>query len=280
MKIALVVAATLVFSACASGPKPQLENHLPAALPRAQKVGVAFHSQARYLCGPTVLQMAAQDLAPLTAAAEYKALTFTDAAHGTYKSEMLSATRRLGLAPYRVPGIEEALQLVSDEQPVIVFLNLGLSWWPVWHYALLVGYDAVANEVILHSGPHAFQRLSFVRFYDSWVLGGKWSYIVVKPDQVPRLAAFDEVLDNAMVFERIRRPNQARELYEQISRIWPRRFEGPMGLANIAFAEGDKGGAIRFSRTALERDPFHPDLKQNLAFLLGEKGTLSPAKSR
>ncbi len=65
---------------------------------------------------------------------------------------MIGAARRHGRVAYVISSPEELLVEVAAGNPVIVLQNLGLSWVPVWHYAVVIGYDGDADMVTLHSG--------------------------------------------------------------------------------------------------------------------------------
>ena len=59
--------------------------------------------------------------------------------------------------------------------PVIVFENLGLTWYPFWHYALVYGYDLKEAELIMHSGPDEGRRIDPGRLALEWDQLRHWS---------------------------------------------------------------------------------------------------------
>jgi hypothetical protein len=48
------------------------------------------------------------------------------------------------------PGCQQLCEEVAAGHPVIVLQNIGLSWYLVWHYAVVVGYDLHEGTVIFH----------------------------------------------------------------------------------------------------------------------------------
>jgi hypothetical protein len=67
------------------------------------------------------------------------ALYLTDK-QGSLQVEMLATARRHGLLAYLLqPELQALLTEVAAGNPVVVLQNLGLSWYPVWHYAVVIG---------------------------------------------------------------------------------------------------------------------------------------------
>lgn len=245
--------------------------------PKSHSVEIPFIPQEKNLCGPTVLKMATQTFLPDVSFETYKNLTFREKAQGTFKSDMLSSTRRLGLTPYKVPTLNIMFNEINHGRPVIVFQNLGLSWYPAWHYALLVGYDSEKNIVYLHSGTDANLEMNFPLFTRTWKRGENWSYVVVPPEIIPPHVSLNEVLDNATVFESLKEKAIAQKIYKSMIDRWPNRFEPHLGLANIFYEDKKIKPAIKEIEIALKLNPKHPALLYNLSVLYHESGDLNKA---
>jgi len=80
---------------------------------------------------------------------------------------------------------------------VIVFQNLGLPWYPRWHYAVVIGYDLPRREVLLHSGPEARKVTSMRLFELTWEWGKNWGVVVLPPEKLPATAE-EELLVRAL----------------------------------------------------------------------------------
>lgn len=244
----------------------------------AKKLEVPFIPQGEKMCGPAVLNMAAKPYLPNVPFDTYKNLSFREKAEGTFTSDMLSATRRLGLAPYKVATLEAMLKNVSIGRPVMVFQNLGLSWYPMWHYALLVGYDKNENIVYLHSGFTEYRKMDFGLFKRTWRRGDYWSYIVVPPSTIPENVAFNEVLDNATTFENLKNYKIAQDIYSAMIKKWPDRFEPHLGLANMHYENKQIKKALSEMNKAYQLNPKHPALTYNLSQLYHELGNKKKAE--
>ena len=120
----------------------------PSDLPvRAELEATPFYPQTEYQCGPaalaTVLGAAGIAADPGTLAEQ----VFLPARTGTLQIEMVAGARRQGAVATRIPPtLTAALHEVAAGRPVAVLLNLGLSWYPLWHYAVLIGYDLDSGD--------------------------------------------------------------------------------------------------------------------------------------
>ncbi len=267
----------MLLGGCASSPK--ITQYLGASRPEKEIIlDIEFVPQGEKLCGPAVLKMASKKHLPHTPFETYKEFAFHEKAEGSFKSDMISSTRRLGLAPYRIPNLEIMFQEIDQGRPVMVFQNLGLSWYPKWHYALLIGYDSFRNIVYLHSGFTEKLKMNFGLFTRTWRRGEYWSYVVVPPQTIPAHVSIEEALDNAVVFENIKNKDAAKIIYTRIAEKWPLRFEPHLGLANLWYESKNLKAAIKEIQVALKIAPNHPALLYNLAVLYYETGELKKAQ--
>lgn len=262
------VALALALAGCAShGPKT-LETAFPNGIePTAIKNDVDFipSKEGDRQCGPTSLAMIIQVHDPKIDLDKIRSMTFTASADGSYTRDMISAARRLGYVVYHVPSIEQMIQLASEQKPVLVFQNLGLRWYPKWHYSVLVGYDVNSDKVFLHSGEDAYEEMKFNRFKRTWQRGGQWSYLILKPSEIPLHSSFDEALENAMVLEKLEQKENAKAVYQAMSSRWPDRYEPDVGIANTTSPNDPE--AVEALKRATQKQPEHHALYYNLAYL-------------
>lgn len=219
-------------------------------------------------CGPATLTMALRHYDAGVRLEDVTAMTFTPRAQGSFQTDLLAAARRLGFAPYRIPDMAGVYRAVDAGMPVVVFQNLGLSFYPVWHYALVTGY--AGGDLLLHTGDQADARVPLERLAKTWDRADRWSYVFVPPEVIPVGATLDEALGNAEVFAREGHPDEAILLYRAIAQEFPRAFEGPAGLGLLAFEAGDVESAIHSFREAVARAPTHPGLRHNLEQVLAQ----------
>ena len=137
---------------CSSVP-PRISRQLTENLTARHELdSVPFYPQKAYQCGPAALAMVLEwsgiNVDPDTLVPE----VFTPSHKGSLQSALIGTARRHSRIAYPISSLSDMLTEVAAGHPVIVLQNLGLSWYPVWHYAVVVGYDLPQGIVILHSG--------------------------------------------------------------------------------------------------------------------------------
>ena len=187
------ILTVLLLSACQTPPQTQQLLREPPNITFSHLIAqVPFFPQQQFYCGPTTLAEVANfhgvEASPDTIAAH----TFTPGLEGTLQIEMAAATRQLGLVAYQQRGsMQQLLQLLAEDIPVIVLQNNSVAWLPQWHYAVAIGYDLSKAEIILHSGVTAEHRLNFATFERTWQRGKYWM-LAMLPSQItsPHLDPF------------------------------------------------------------------------------------------
>jgi tetratricopeptide (TPR) repeat protein len=242
---------------CAAFDTPQSDALLarPAGLPaRAERRQVPFFPQTPYHCGPAAL---ATVLADAGFAADVDALSravFLPSREGALQAEMLAGARRAGAVATRLPGnLTALLQEAVDGHPPVVLLNLGLSWLPRWHYAVLVGHDLDARELVLRSGETERARFAIGTFEHTWARAGHWSFVVTRPGELPRSATEAEAQQAVLGFERSAPPPAAAKAWQSVLERWPDNLVAWMGLGNARHAAGDLHGAAAAFQQAAQR---------------------------
>ncbi len=273
---ALSVAGALVLGGCASTP-PQssaLQTQWPAHLPaRVDLSGTTpFIAQDDYECGPAALAMLLQTAGKRVTVEQLKPQVFLPGRKGSLQTEMLVAVRRQGLPAYALlPRLDALLSELAAGHPVVVFQNLSLPIYPVWHYAVAVGYDRERQTVLLHSGTTRRQEVELSVFERTWARGDYWSMTALPLDQVP--ASLDGAQTGAALsaLERLNAP-AARRGYATALTRWPGEPVLLMGAGNTAYAAGDKSAAAKYYGRITDLRPDLPDAWNNLAQVLLEQG--------
>jgi len=247
----LLGALLVVLAGCAVQTQA-LREHPPADLPAsAELAATPFFPQTEYQCGPAALATA---LAAAGFAADPVQLgdeVFLPARTGTLQVEMIAGARRHGAVATRVPAsVEAVLREVQAGHPVVVLLNLGLSWAPLWHYAVLVGYDIAAGDVWLRSGATRRATLAMRTFEHTWRRSGSWAFVALPPGQWPVTAQEEAVVEAGVGFERVAPAAQAALVYRSALQHWPESLSLQMGLGNTLYAAGDKAAAAAAFRAA------------------------------
>jgi len=275
--------AALWLTGCATPQMSQLQQEFPvtAAAPslpvRAALDGVPFFPQADYQCGPAALAMLAQHAGVLVRPDELTAQVYVPGRRGAFTAEMLAATRRQALVAYPLrPRVEDVLREVAGGNPVLVFQNLSLPVYPVWHYAVVIGFDRDRNTVTLHSGLTERLQMSLFTFERTWTRGGHWAMVALPPARLPATAQADSFMVAAAALERVQ-PAAAEAAYTTALQVWPGQRAALLGLGNTAYALGRKDeAALRFASATREHADF-ADAWNNLAQVRLEQGRLKEA---
>jgi tetratricopeptide (TPR) repeat protein len=269
----LAFAAAVLLAGCATPQATALLASPPASLPpRVELDAVPFHPQEDYQCGPAALATALGHAGFAVTPEALVPQVYLPARKGSLQAEMLAAARRQGLAAYQLsPQLEDVLREVAAGTPVIVLQNLGFGFRPVWHYAVVVGYDLSSEEIILRSGTTRRLTLAVSAFERSWAGGQHWAMLTLPPDRLPATASEERYLASATALERAA-PAAARRAYATALERWPDNLVARIGLGNAAYAARDLGAAEAAYREATRRHPQSADAWNNLAQALLELG--------
>jgi tetratricopeptide (TPR) repeat protein len=278
----LLRVAALLLAVLAAGCAVQtqaLRSAAPAGLPaRAELAATPFFPQTEYQCGPAALATALGSAGYAAQPAQLAEQVFLPARTGTLQIEMIAGARRQGAVATRLPAtLEAALREVAAGTPVVVLLNLGLSWYPAWHYAVLVGYDLEAGEVLLRSGTTQRAVMAMRSFEHTWTRAGAWAFVVTRPGQWPATAEPRAIVEAALGFERAAAPAEAAQTYRSALQRTGPDLTLQMGLGNSLYARGDKPAAAQAFRRAAEDHPGNAPAWINLASTLTELGDAAAA---
>lgn len=277
------VAALCCLGGCISLPQSEaLRATPPAGLPpRIELTQVPFHKQDDFLCGPASLAMVFNAAGVPSASVEsLTPMVYLPGRQGSLQAEMLGATRRTGLVAYTLaPRLEDVLREVAAGTPVVVLLNLALKIYPVWHYAVIVGYDLEKREVIVRSAKRERDEWSFSFLEYFWQESGYWSMIALPPGRLPATAREAETAAAVAALEQAGRASEARASYLALLARWPENLIGLIGLGNVDYNRKDMAGAERAFRRASEAHPDSAIAFNNLAHVLGILGRLADAES-
>lgn len=269
----LCVLAALLLTACAA---PQTRDLLESRAGRPATVELAevpFFPQTEHQCGPSAL---ATVLGHAGVAVTPEALTpqvYLPGREGSLAIELVAATRRYERVAWRIPPtLSAALAQVAGGKPVLFLQNRSLAFAPLWHYAVLVGYNLESREVVLRSGPVMREIMSLDAFERTWARSDYWAVIVTTPDELPDFVGLPEAMQQALALERGQHLAGARQLYARIVTRWPGHDPARFGLANTAYALGDGASAeAQWRRLLNSLQPLLPAY-HNLGQYLLEQG--------
>lgn len=243
-----------LLSGCAA--QPQLSDSAKASLPNQSFVtGVPFYSQQDYQCGPASLAMALGASGQSVSVDSLIPQVFLPGREGSVQPEMLAAVRRHQRISYTLDGSFDALLLeVSAGNPVIVLQNLGLSFAPLWHYAVVIGFDQARQQLLLHSGEQSRQVTSMSRFNATWARSQHWAMVALPPGEFPASIKPQAAVDGVSAFEQAAGTQAALPAWYALTERWPDYGLGWFALGNALHAEQDLAAAAEAFSHATQVD--------------------------
>ncbi len=240
-RLAAGILSLLWLGGCAT-PQSQLLLKLnPAHLPRQIELAeVPFYPQEAHQCGPAALAAVLNESGVMVTPQDLTPQVYLPGREGSLQVEMLAATRRNGLLAYELaPKLDDLLGEVAAGSPVVVLQNLGLSWYPVWHYAVVVGYDLQREVIILRSGLERSQALPLTTFEHTWKRSGYWAMLALPPGKMPQTVAEPVYVAAAAALEKSGQPKGAEAAYAAALKLWPLNLTARIGMGNAAYAQGE-----------------------------------------
>lgn len=257
-------------SACMTPGAVQLRQQTPVAVELAQ---VPYFAQQDYHCGPATLAMVMGSLGHDVSPEALAPHLYLPGRQGSLAEEMQALSRRHGFLPVpvggRLPGLVQALQ---EGSPVIVRQNNGLSFAPLWHYAVVIGVDSARQRVILRSGAERRLELTVSQFERTWARGDYWAMrlLPTSQDWPASLRASD--VTPALLAMRHVAPDAALAGLRRAAWRWPTEVALWLAWADLSGQREGLAAAELVLRDAVAVMPEQPWLLNNLADVLLRQG--------
>lgn len=273
LAIALISA---LIGACAKPPK--LDKDIDA-LPRYVSLEqVPFFPQQAYQCGPAALATSLVHQGVAVTPDELTAKVFLPGRQGSIQMEMVAAARSYGQLVYPLDTkLTTLLTEVAAGNPVLILQNLGLKLMPMWHFAVVVGFDLDNEKILLRSGTEKNYWLALKTFDKTWARGERWAVVTTSPEQIPSTARPEIWLQAASDLEQVGQQEAAAKAYRAATQRWPAQGHAWFAYANQQYALGDKTTAQKAMRTAVEVTPDLAPAWYNLAWISAEAGCANNA---
>ncbi len=264
----------MLLAACSTQQVQMLRSSPPPGLPAmAELVQVAFYPQQEHQCGPASLAMALQHAGVNVEPQQLTNLVYLPEKQGSLQVEMLAAARRHGMVAYLLPPkLDGVLLEIAAGNPVVVLQNLGLSWYPVWHYAVAVGYDLRNEQMILRSGHEARLTLPFFTFEKTWARSNYWAIAVLPPGRLPQTATPETYLPGIAALDHSSPASDTWPAYTAAMQRWPDSLAAKIAAGNYAY---NRNNLVLAEQLFLEAARAHPDSAaayNNLAQTLSDLG--------
>lgn len=281
-KLLLLMAFASLLSACISAPQSAalvqqtdsklLEPVVISSLP--------FFSQSAYQCGPAALATMLVHSQVAVSPDDLVPLVYVPARKGSFQFEMVAATRSYGRLAYQLaPTLNAVFEEVSAGHPVLILQNLGLSWYPRWHFAVVKGFDLAREKIILNSGTFEDYEMALTTFELTWARAQYWAMLTLEPGKMPSslessayymaLAALEETQPQADIVGAYRSGLQA----------WPTDQNLLMGYGNLLYQQGNLAQAATMYSEVISHHSVYAPAWNNLAQIQLESGDTVTARS-
>jgi hypothetical protein len=231
-------------------------EHQTEVLKSVEIQNVPFVDQSAGECGPATLTMAMNWAGHPITVDQISSEAMTPEKKGSLQEDLISASRREGMMAVRIDGTDSLIKELAAGHPVIIFENLGLSWYKQWHYALVYGYDLKNVQFIQNSGHDAGDHIDMSIFERSWKLSDYWGLVVLPPSETSAAASEIENMKAAAGLEQAGRDEAADLAYHAVLKRWPTSLGALVGLGNLAYKKQDFKAAVGFLK---EAQTAHPD---------------------
>ncbi len=269
----------LVASGCSLPLQSQRLGEWEVARQSTELTATPFFPQERYQCGPAALATVLSASGVAVSPDALRDQVYLPGREGSLQAEILAAARRHDRIPYPLqPQLEELLQELRDGHPILVLQNLGLSWAPRWHYAVVVGFDAEREEILLRSGTIQRHRMPVALFERTWRRGRYWAVRILRPGELPSAPDEQRYLSAVVPLEQLQKWKLTAEAYQAALIRWPDNLTAWMGLGNSHYADGELDAAIAAFRHAVALHPEAAVAYNNLAYALAQSGRLQEAR--
>ncbi len=266
-----IISALLVFNGCATVSTNWYQDagDIP---PKHELTAVPFYPQKEYQCGPASLAMALAWSGLQIEPDDLTSQVYTPSLKGSLPPAMVAATRRHGRVAYPISGANALLKEIAAGHPVIVLQNLGFSLIPLWHYAVVIGYDLNEGVITLHSGITNRKKMSLRAFENTWARSDNWGLAILPPHRLP--ASADEIAYVSAIvgLEKSRQWDAAAQGYQTALHHWPKNLAAHIGLSNSLYAQGELKSAEKVLRKTTHLFPNEGVAFNNLAQVLWEQG--------
>ncbi|MCO6440462.1 MAG: PA2778 family cysteine peptidase [Nitrococcus mobilis] len=278
--LSVLCAGLLTLAGCASQNGPQ-SLALTHTVPPVELLDVPFYPQTAYHCGPAALAMV---LGWSGVSADPERLgteLYIPAKQGTLQAELVARARRSRRLAYIIPPqLSELLRELAAKHPVLVLQNLGLGWYPIWHYAVVVGVQPANGNLVLRSGDERRHVVAIETFERTWARAERWGIVVLPPGELPATATAARLFQSLAELETQHAPMTTLPSWRAAVKRFPKDGRLALGLANALYDTERLASAAAVLKAALERQTDRSAvLYNNLAQIEADRGDWAAAEA-
>jgi tetratricopeptide (TPR) repeat protein len=247
-------------------PLPPTPNDIPRFV---ELVETPFFPQEQYHCGPAALATLLQHRQIPATPESLARLTYLPALKGSLQIELAATARQQGALVYPLDGeIDDLLREVAAGNPVLILQNQAFSWYPRWHYAVVVDYDLDQALLILRSGREQRWITDIAAFMNTWNRAENWAIVTMPPGLLPATAMPATYLSAANDLQQTGQKRAAHLAYLAAVDAWPGNVTAWLALGNSAYSSNNWVEAVKAYRQATELEPLNITAWNNLAYAL------------
>lgn len=267
-----------MLSACARNPV-LLQSSYQELPPHVEIVSVPFYAQTKFQCGPATLAMVLNHQDVTAEVDQLIPQVFLPGRDGSVQPEMLATVRRYEQLVFPIRGTMDALlNHLAAGDPVVVMQNLSLPIYPMWHYAVVIGYDLPKETLILRSGEIERHTMSFSRFDATWARTERWGFVVAEPGTLPAGITARSALEAISAYEETQGPQAALSSWQTFVKRHPVNPLGQFALGNAFYADQQPDKARQAFERATEFDPEMGAAWLNLGLILLQQEAADAAR--
>ena len=270
----LGVSALIILGAC-TAKEPTLSKKYQTS----SQLSVPFIPPRADFCAATSIEMLSAywesrtAYVPRLSQKELDGRTLIPAKGGTLQVELVATARANGLLVYPLrPTIDALFSELEKQHPIIVLVNRGYAWYPLWHYAPVTGYDVEKRSIVTHFSDQPNETIPLATFAALWERSENWGVVLLPPDKLPASASPKTFLRAAYALEKTGMTDVAIIAYKSALLRWPKDINILFALANGYYHSQQIKNAEKTYRKLLSLKPGHPLAVNNLADLLCRTG--------
>ncbi len=272
LKLCIILLFTSLLNACVSAPQS-------AALKRQTDLesvtlsDLPFFSQSAYQCGPAALATLLVSSQVSVTPSQLVPQVYVPERKGSFQVEMMAAARSYGRIAYPLaPELNAVFEEVEAGNPVLVLQNLGLSWMPRWHFAVVKGFDINKNKILLNSGTIENYELSIATFERTWARSNYWAMITLQPGTMPATADPETYYIALAALEQTNPDQHVAIAYHSGLSAWPTDRNLLMAYGNTLYIEGNTKAAAEQYEAVIKHHSDYAPAWNNLAEIFIEDG--------